>query len=266
MNPDLELPLAQLAIEAGELIMQHYEAGAAAREKADKSPVTDADEAAEHLILEGLARLCPGVPVVSEEAAAAGFIPDVDRTFFLVDPLDGTKEFIARNGEFTVNIALIDHGVAVLGAVYAPAFARLFSGSSRGAHEWQWPVARNAAELTLDSSRAIHARHPVHAPVGLWSRSHGKYREDEYRNHYDIGPVRVVGSSLKFCLIAASEADIYPRHGTTMEWDTAAGQAVLEAAGGSVCDLFGKRLTYGKVADRFANPSFVARGQASYHA
>lgn len=263
MSAELELPLAQLAIEAGRLVMDHYEAGASAREKADKSPVTDADEAAEHLILEGLARLCPGVPVVSEEAAAAGFIPDVDRTFFLVDPLDGTKEFIARNGEFTVNIALIDHGAAVLGAVYAPAFARLFTGGSRGAHEWHWPVAEAASHLDLAGARAIAAR-PAHAaPVGLWSRSHGKYREDEYRNHYDIGPVRIVGSSLKFCLIAAGEADIYPRHGTTMEWDTAAGQAVLEAAGGSVRDLSGKRLAYGKTSDKFANPSFVARGRSA---
>ncbi|MFT3811407.1 MAG: 3'(2'),5'-bisphosphate nucleotidase CysQ [Micropepsaceae bacterium] len=261
MSADLELPIAHIAVAAGRLVMNHYEAGAAAREKADKSPVTDADEAAEHLILEALARLCPGVPVVSEEAAAAGFIPDVDRTFFLVDPLDGTKEFIARNGEFTVNIALIDHGVPILGAVYAPAFARLFSGGARGAHEWQWPVSEDASGLAFAGARPIAARAPHAMPVGLWSRSHGKYREEEYRNQYDVGPVRIVGSSLKFCLIAAGEADIYPRHGTTMEWDTAAGQAVLEAAGGSVRDLFGKRLAYGKTADKFANPSFVARGR-----
>jgi 3'(2'), 5'-bisphosphate nucleotidase len=262
MSAALELPIARLAIEAGRLVMQHYELNAPSREKADKSPVTDADEAAEHLILEALARLAPGIPVVSEEAAAAGFIPDVEATFFLVDPLDGTKEFIARNGEFTVNIALIEHGIPVLGAVYAPAFARLFSGSSAGAHEWHWPVSEDASDLALESARPISAR-PAHTPqLALWSRSHGKYREDEYRNHYDIGPVRIVGSSLKFCLIAAAEADIYPRHGTTMEWDTAAGQAVLEAAGGSVRDLFGKRLAYGKAADKYANPSFVARGRA----
>lgn len=262
MSADLELPLARLSVEAGRLIMQHYEVVTAAREKADKSPVTDADEAAEHLILEGLARLAPGVPVVSEEAAAAGFIPDVDTTFFLVDPLDGTKEFIARNGEFTVNIALVEHGRPVLGAVYAPAFARLFSGASHGAHEWQWPVADDAAHLSLGSARRIAARRAPTAPIGLWSRSHGKYREDEYRNLYNVGPVRIVGSSLKFCLIAAAEADIYPRHGTTMEWDTAAGQAVLEAAGGSVSDLFGKPLAYGKTGEKYANPSFVARGLA----
>jgi len=263
MSAELELPVARLAIEAGRLIMQHYEVGTASRQKADKSPVTDADEAAEHLILAGLATIAPGVPVVSEEAAAAGFIPDVDRVFFLVDPLDGTKEFIARNGEFTVNIALIDHGVPVLGAVYAPAFARLFSGATRGAHEWHWPVTDDPAHLALGRARAIAAR-PAHAtPIGVWSRSHDTYREQEYRNLYDIGGVRIVGSSLKFCLIAAAEADIYPRHGTTMEWDTAAGQAVLEAAGGSVSDLFGKRLAYGKAGDRYANPSFVARGRLS---
>lgn len=262
MSAELELPLARLAVEAGRLIMQHYEAPTATREKADKSPVTDADEAAEHLILQGLARLAPGIPVVSEEAAAAGFIPDVDTTFFLVDPLDGTKEFIARNGEFTVNIALIEHGRPILGAVYAPAFARLFSGAAHGAHEWQWPVADDAAHLDLASARRIAARPSPANPIGLWSRSHGKYREDEYRNLYNVGPVRICGSSLKFCLIAAAEADIYPRHGTTMEWDTAAGQAVLEAAGGSVSDLFGKTLGYGKAGEKYANPSFVARGRS----
>ena len=262
MSADLELPIARLAVEAGRLIMQHYHAGTGSREKADKSPVTDADEAAENLILAGLAAIAPGIPVISEEAAAAGFIPDVARTFFLVDPLDGTKEFIARNGEFTVNIALIDHGAPALGVVYAPAFARLFGGGPRGAFEWQWPVTEAPDALIFDDAKSIMARRAPLAPVGLWSRSHGKYREDEYRNHYDIGPVRVVGSSLKFCLIAAAEADIYPRHGTTMEWDTAAGQAVLEAAGGTVNDLFGKRLAYGKAVDKYANPSFVARGAA----
>jgi 3'(2'), 5'-bisphosphate nucleotidase len=261
MSADLELSIARLAVQAGQLIMQHYEVGTTSREKADKSPVTDADEAAEHLILAGLTTIAPGIPIISEEAAAGGFVPDVERTFFLVDPLDGTKEFIARNGEFTVNIALIDHGIPVLGVVYAPAFARLFSGAARGAHEWQWPVTAASGDLGLSDAKTIAARHPPSAPVGTWSRSHGKYREDEYRSHYNIGPVRVVGSSLKFCLIAAAEADIYPRHGTTMEWDTAAGQAVLEAAGGSVSDLFGKRLSYAKTAEKYANPSFVARGR-----
>ncbi len=261
MSAELELPLARIAIDAGRLIMAHYDTGAPSRQKADQSPVTDADETAERLILEALARLAPGVPVVSEEAAAAGFIPDIDATFFLVDPLDGTKEFIARNGEFTVNIALIEHGRPVLGVVYAPAFARLFSGAAQGAHEWQWPVSEDGASLTLEGAKRITARLAPAAPVGVWSRSHGQYREDEYRNLYDVGPVRIVGSSLKFCLIAAGEADIYPRHGVTMEWDTAAGQAVLEAAGGDVCDLFGKPLGYGKTLEKYANPSFVARGR-----
>lgn len=260
MSADMEMPVARIAVEAGRLIMQHYDACTPSRQKADNSPVTDADEAAEHLILEALARLAPGIPVVSEEAAAAGFIPDVQATFFLVDPLDGTKEFIARNGEFTVNIALIEHGRPVLGTVYAPAFARLFSGAAQGAHEWQWPVSEDAANLSLAGAKRLTARRAPAAPVGVWSRSHEKYREDEYRNLYNVGPVRIVGSSLKFCLIAAAEADIYPRHGTTMEWDTAAGQAVLEAAGGSVSDLFGKPLGYGKAAEKYANPSFVARG------
>lgn len=263
MTAILERALAALSVEAGQLIMQHYERAIPSRQKADKSPVTDADDAAEQLILAGLERICPGVPVISEEEAAAGRIPEAGDTFFLVDPLDGTKEFIARNGEFTVNIALIEHGEPVLGVVYAPAFARLFSGGASGAREWRWPVSEDPAALVLEDAARIEARLTPDAPVALWSRSHGRYREVEYRNHYRIGAARILGSSLKFCIIAAGEADIYPRHGTTMEWDTAAGQAVLEAAGGGVSDLFGRRLAYGKAADAYANPSFVARGRAS---
>ncbi len=263
MTVALELAVARLAVEAGRLVMEHYEAGAQGREKADKSPVTDADEAAEQLILAGLAAIAPGVPVISEEAAASGHIPRVAESFFLVDPLDGTKEFLARNGEFTVNIALIERGAPVMGVVYAPAFARLFSGADGRAREWRWPATQDAAALAFADATTIAARRAPEGPVALWSRSHGTHREDEYRSLYDIGPARILGSSLKFCLIAAGEADLYPRHGTTMEWDTAAGQAVLEAAGGSVSDLFGKRLAYGKTSDRYANPSFVARGASA---
>ena len=252
-----------LAAKAGVLIMRHYEAGLQGRWKADSSPVTDADEEAEHLILAGLRDIAPGVPVVSEEAAAGGHIPDVDDVFFLVDPLDGTKEFLARNGEFTVNIALVEKGVATLGIVYAPAFARMFWGSN-GSHAYEtlWPVTRAEGEsLTSQGAQQIECRHEPDHLIALWSRSHDKHKAEEYQSLYNIGAVRTVGSSLKFCLIAAGEADIYPRHGTTMEWDTAAGQAVLEAAGGSVCDLRGQRHAYGKTQDGFKNGSFVARGR-----
>lgn len=254
---------AALSIRAGALIMRHYEAGTLGRAKADHSPVTDADEEAEHLILKALREIAPGVPIVSEEAAAGGHIPDVEHAFFLVDPLDGTKEFLARNGEFTVNIALIDHGRPVMGVVYAPAFARLFGGDAEGAFELSWPVAQDAGKaVDLSTALPIRARPvPGHHKLGLWSRSHDKHRAEEYRQTYGIDAVKIMGSSLKFCVIAAGEADLYPRHGPTMEWDTAAGHAVLDAAGGSVRDLQGKALAYGKVTDRFTNPHFVARGR-----
>lgn len=252
-----------LAAKAGVLIMRHYEAGLQGRWKADSSPVTDADEEAEHLILAGLRQIAPGVPVVSEEAASGGHIPEVGDTFFLVDPLDGTKEFLARNGEFTVNIALVENGVPVLGVVYAPAFARMFSGTDGAdAREMTWSVSQAATDtLTLDDARRIEVRPQPEHLIALWSRSHDKHKAEEYQALYNIGAVRTIGSSLKFCLMGAGEADIYPRHGTTMEWDTAAGQAVLEAAGGSVRDLHGHRLGYGKVQDGFRNSSFVARGR-----
>jgi 3'(2'), 5'-bisphosphate nucleotidase len=254
--------LCALAVQAGQLIMRHYEAFAPGRDKADRSPVTDADEEAEHLILAGLARLAPGIPVVSEEAAAAGHIPEVADAFFLVDPLDGTREFLAHNGEFTVNIALVEGGRPVLGVVYAPAFARLFGGDLGGAVELHWPVARDPGDaIDLAAATRLAVRAPHAHPLGIWSRSHNDHKAEEFRNLYGIEASRQLGSSLKFCIIAAGEADIYPRHGPTMEWDTAAGQAVLEAAGGSVRDLFGKTLAYGKTGDTFRNPSFVARGR-----
>ncbi|MCC6921290.1 MAG: 3'(2'),5'-bisphosphate nucleotidase CysQ [Alphaproteobacteria bacterium] len=254
--------LLALAAQAGALIMDHYAAGLRGRTKADDSPVTDADEDAERLILAGLERLAPGIPVVSEEAAAAGRWPKIADRFFLVDPLDGTKEFLARNGEFTVNIALIVDGRPATGVVYAPAFARLFGADAAGAVELHWPPAETAVALpSLSAAQPIRARQEAAHPIALWSRTHDLHRADEYRELYRVSAARVLGSSLKFCLLAAGEADLYPRHGPTMDWDTAAGQAVLEAAGGSVRDLQGRPLGYGKTGDGFRNPSFVARGR-----
>lgn len=242
--------------------MGHYAAGLRGRTKADDSPVTDADEEAERLILAELRRLAPGTPVVSEEAAAAGRWPAIGDRFFLVDPLDGTKEFLARNGEFTINIALIVEGRPTVGVVYAPAFARLFGGDAAGAVELHWPPAETPLALPAPSAaQAIEARPEAPHPIALWSRTHDLHRAEEYRRLYRVSAARVLGSSLKFCLLAAGEADLYPRHGPTMEWDTAAGQAVLEAAGGRVLDLHGQPLRYGKTRDGFRNPSFVARGR-----
>ena len=251
--------LAGIAHEAGRLILRHYAEGTETRAKADESPVTAADEEAEALILTRLAELAPGVPIVAEEEAAAGRLPKVGTRFFLVDPLDGTKEFIKRNGEFTVNIALIENGRPVCGVVLAPAKARAFIGDgANGAFELAAP-----ADLPLDVSQAqrIRARKaPVDGMVVIASRTHRDTKTEEYLAAYRVANLVAAGSSLKFCLVATGEADLYPRHGRTMEWDTAAGQAVLEAAGGSVKTLQGSPLLYGKSADGFANPYFVARG------
>jgi 3'(2'), 5'-bisphosphate nucleotidase len=236
--------LAQIAGRAGAVVMRHYEAGAQARLKADHSPVTDADEEAEQLILAELAQVFPDVPVVAEEEAAAGRIAAIDRRFFLVDSLDGTKEFLSRNGEFTVNIAEIVDGLPVAGAVYAPAIGRMFRGGAEGAFE---------------GTSQIRARvPPADGLIAVGSRSHQDAATAEFLKAYPVKTFIGAGSSLKFCLVAAGEADIYARGGRTMEWDTAAGHAVLAAAGGTVMRWDATPLLYGKKG--FENPAFVARG------
>lgn len=243
-------PLRGLARRAGDLVMRIYAGDHGVRAKADASPVTMADELAEALIIAGLREIAPEVPVVAEEAAAAGDVPEIGRRFWLVDPLDGTREFVRRNGEFTVNIALIDDGLPVLGIVLAPALGDLYWGV----------VGAGAGRHDRHGEHAIACRRPP--PEGLTvlaSRSHG----DEaalaaYLAGRHVGSVRHAGSSLKLCLLAAGEADLYPRFGRTMEWDIAAGHAVLAAAGGQVTDLSGAPLRYGKPG--FENPDFVARG------
>ena len=255
--------LAAIAWRAGGIIMRHYAAATGEhRRKDDHSPVTAADEEAEKYILGELARLAPGVAVIAEEEAAAGRVQTIGARFFLVDPLDGTKEFLSRNGEFTVNIAEIENGVPIRGVVYAPAKNRLFAGETPGG---AFEIAtHDGIEPDWSAMRAIHVRRS--APDGMIavaSRSHRDSKTDEYLAHYKVKDFVTAGSSLKFCLVAAGEADIYPRHGRTMEWDTAAGHAVLIAAGGTMTTLDGKPFLYGKTADAFANPFFVAKGDAS---
>jgi 3'(2'), 5'-bisphosphate nucleotidase len=242
--------LLPIAREAGRAILEVYATDFTARGKADASPVTEADERAEAIILEALGRLTPEVPVVSEEAASAGKIPDVRRRFWLVDPLDGTKEFISRNGEFTVNIALVEDGRPTLGVVFAPAVDRLFAGQA----------GVGAFLEEKGQRRTIHCR--TIGAQGLTvvaSRSHGDAQAlERFLAGRKVASQRGAGSSLKLCLIAAGEADLYPRLGRTMEWDIAAGHAVLRAAGGHVTDLEGRDLGYGKPG--FENPHFVASG------
>jgi len=253
--------LAQIAWRAGEIVLAHYEEGIEARKKADLSPVTAADEDAEAFILAELAKLAPDMPAIAEEAVAAGRMPAIGARFFLVDPLDGTKEFISRNGEFTVNIAEIENGAAVRGVVYAPAKERLFVGeAASGAFEV--PVSAHVAP-DFSAMKKIAARVPAKdGLVAVASRSHRDHLTDEYLMAYPVKEFITAGSSLKFCLVAAGEADIYPRHGRTMEWDTAAGHAVLAASGGSVTTIDGRPFVYGKAEEKFANPFFVARGRA----
>lgn len=244
--------LVSVARKAGAVILDIYNRDFETLRKADRSPVTEADTAAEVVILEALARLAPDVPAVAEEQCAKDGVPlAAPRRFFLVDPLDGTKEFIARNGEFTVNIALIEDGRPVLGVVYLPATDACYAGVN----------GRAERSLGGGALEPIAARTPPqNGLIMAISRSHadGEVERAKARG-FRVADTIVAGSSLKFCRIAEGAADLYPRFGNTMEWDTAAGQAVLEAAGGRVETAEGAPLGYGKPG--FRNPHFIAYGR-----
>ena len=250
----------RLALAAGAEIMDVFRAGITVEEKSDHSPVTQADRRAEIVILEGLRRAFPHIPCVAEEEASAGLIPPaLGQEFFLIDPLDGTKEFIKRRPDFTVNIALIRHGEPVIGVVYAPAQGMLYAGRPGKAYA----VTVTEDHAPIDRSE-ISVRSCASPKTIVASRSHRTPETDEFIVQYDGAEIVSVGSSLKFCLLADGKADLYPRFGRTMEWDTAAGDAVLRAAGGSTRLIDGGPFTYGKRnqaedAD-FANPWFVAQG------
>jgi 3'(2'),5'-bisphosphate nucleotidase len=251
----LLLEMERLALEAGAKAMTIYAGPLAVEAKGDASPVTEADRLGEEIILAGLTALAPEIPVLAEEAASGGTFPALGREFFLVDPLDGTKEFITKTGEFTVNIALVRDGAPVLGVVYAPAMGKLYLGDAdRGA--WLRRVRAGADPAPIRARRA-----PAAGLVAVASRSHRGPETDAFLSTLTITDFAAAGSSLKFCLIAEGLADVYPRLGRTMEWDTGAGQAVLEAAGGRVVE-FGTeaRLRYGKRERGFDNPHFIAWG------
>lgn len=242
--------LIPVAREAGRQIMAIHERDPAAQVKADGSPVTEADEAAEAVILEALAAIAPQITVISEENAASHGLAAPER-FILVDPLDGTKEFLKRDGKgaFTVNIALIEKGEPVAGIVFAPALDRLFAGvSGVGARE------EHGGENRVLRVRASGGR----PEVAVASASHRDQETDAWLQEHGIAQTVSIGSSVKFCLVAAGEADVYPRFGPTMEWDTAAGDAVLRAAGGKVLLPGGGPMSYGKQAYR--NGAFIAWG------
>jgi 3'(2'), 5'-bisphosphate nucleotidase len=240
-----------IAERAGREILEVYGTDFDVSRKSDASPVTEADQRAERLILAAIRReIGEEYPIVAEEAVDAGDIPEVaGRPFWLVDPLDGTKQFVKRQGEFTVNIALIEDRRPLLGVVHAPALKSTYWGSPLGAF----------ATADGEAVRPIACRPmPASGVVAVASRSHRNPETDAFLARYDLAESISAGSSIKFCLVAAGKADVYPRTGRTMEWDTAAGHAVLRFAGGSVTDMAGHKLLYAKPG--FENPHFVASG------
>lgn len=252
--------LEELALAAGKEILRVRAAHFDIKSKADGSPVTEADQRAEKIIVSGLLAAFPESAVVAEEMIAGGIVPGKLRgPFFLVDALDGTREFCAGRDEFTVNIALIERGAPVAGVVFAPARGELFAGAADRAFR-----AKVSGQGETGPREEIRARPAQDPETIVATRSHMNALTEAFIEGKPSMEVRCIGSSLKFCLLAAGEADLYPRFGTTMEWDTAAGDAVLRAAGGFTKTLDGKPLTYGKrsqsgMAD-FQNPHFMSRG------
>jgi len=241
--------LLRLVTEGGAIAMRHHGNLDGVEIKADSSPLTKADLEVDGYLCSGLAELAPDIPVVTEERAASHAEGFAGSRFFLIDPIDGTKEFVAERGEFTINIGLVEDGVPVAGAVCAPAVNRAFAGAA-GLGAWQYDASGNALMPISVSSPDNDAL------VAVASRSHLTEATNAFLDCNAIARTTNAGSSLKFCLLAAGEADIYPRFGPTMEWDTAAGDAVLRAAGGLVETLDGAPLSYAKPGYR--NPEFIA--------
>jgi len=255
----------RIALEAGALTLEYFDDAGfhGAAEKGDGSPVTEADHAAEALITKALTDLVPGVPVIAEEAAAKGTLPALAGAeyFWLVDPLDGTKEFISGGGDYTVNIALIHNDMPVLGVVYAPVPGTLYAGYGSG-------DAPGIALRYMDDSekeRPITVRVPPRSGLTVVASRHHHGNDKKmaaFLAGYKVEKLIKKASSLKICAVAAGKADLYPRFGPTCEWDTAAADAVLRAAGGIITDLSGTPLRYGRADQKFLNPEFVASGTA----
>jgi 3'(2'), 5'-bisphosphate nucleotidase len=254
MNADLRELLEgarRAARVAAQVILDIYHTSFEVRSKTDTSPVTEADERAEAIIVAALAKLAPEIPVVAEEMATRGGAVAAER-FWLVDPLDGTREFVARNGEFTTNIGLIERDRPVLGIVHLPATNVTYAGAGLDTATRQ---EQDAAPVAIAARRI-----PETGAVVTHSRSHGNNAKlAEYLARLREPQTRIAGSAAKFCFVAEGSADLYPRFGPTMEWDTAAGHAVLEAAGGTVMGFDGTRFRYAKPG--FRNPEFLAKGR-----
>jgi len=250
-----------IVLEAAVEVMRVYCSDPHARCKPDQSPVCDADEKAEAIILARLAERLPQFSVVAEEACARGERPLCGSSFILVDPVDGTKEFLSRTNEFTINIALIEADEPVVGVVYAPAIDRLWLG---GGEASVCTIAPGQSLPAREARTHIHVRPaPVEGLTALASRSHSNAETEEFLGHLPVVERYSAGSSLKFCAVAEGRADVYPRFGPTMEWDTAAGDAILRAAGGLVLDLDNHPLAYGKAKANYRNTFFIAWGDHS---
>ena len=268
-RPDTAAQLAMIAAEAGREILDVYSKSVHVEHKDDRSPVTEADRKTEVIISDLLAKQFPGVPVVAEEAVSAGRIPDHAGTLFLVDPLDGTREFIARRGEFTVNIGLIENHTPVAGVVYAPAWRDdrgwiCFADAVNGSHEADITNPAGSARLPERSDWRKLVVRPVPADglTAVASRSHLSPETVASLEKLGVANSTNAGSALKFCLLARGDADVYPRLSPTMEWDTAAGDAVLRGAGGCVVGMDGAPFAYGRNPGHYTNPSFVAWARA----
>ena len=247
--------VCNIARQAGAAIMSVYATDFSSERKSDGSPVTEADTAAEAIILPALRAQTPDIPIVSEEHMADAAAPDISGgNFWLVDPLDGTREFLKRNDEFTVNIGLIIDLEPVFGVLYAPALDTMFFAAGAG------PAMR---AVSGGAAQPIGCRNSSPSGIDvLVSRSHSRnQRLDAYLADKNVRERLPCGSALKFGVLAAGEADLYPRFGPTSEWDTAAGHAILRAAGGELETFDGQPLVYGKSADKFLNPGFVAFGR-----
>lgn len=250
------LEFARICSLASLAIMEVYNSGFEVRGKDDKSPVTDADERAEKIILAELEKSFAGVPVLAEESFSAGVRPHVEGRFILVDPVDGTKEFINKNGEFTVNIALVENQVPVAGCVYAPAIEQIYIGGNKA---WTGKLLPGAP-INIDALNNMHVRAPGDTLAAVMSRSHADDQTISFVEKLGISERVSAGSSLKFCLVASGSADVYPRFGPTMEWDTGAGHAVLVAAGGAVTTPEGDAFLYAKQDAGYLNGAFIAWG------
>lgn len=257
---NLTLELMSAVLEASRCEMRHFLAGVEPTAKSDSSPVTAADHEAEAILLDRLQSIAPDTPIIAEELAAAGQLPQAQQRFFLVDALDGTRYFIRGKPEFSINIALVEAGVPIYGLIYVPPTSHLYVTSADGA-AYGGRVASVTDDFASMQLKRLQTRVPERSNLMAYTSRNSAGASGEFLRELQVHGSQSRGSSEKFCLIAAGQGDVYARLGPTYEWDTAAGQAILEAAGGCVTLLDGSRLKYGKVEQDYLNPGFVAWGR-----